>query len=387
MTQNKRHVFVWKLLRVVLGPWLRRKFAFTVQEVDVPGPYLVLSNHNTDWDPFLLSLCFPQHMYFVASEHIFRWRFLSPIIRWLTDPIARQKGRTAADTAMTTLRRLRRGSNVCIFAEGNRSWDGVTGDIFPATGKLARSCGKTVITFRLEGGYLSSPRWAHSSLRRGRMRGKLIGVYPPEQLRAMTPDEVSELIARDLHEDIWVSQRTEPVAYRGSRPAEHLETLLCLCPSCGQIGTLHSDDASFRCSCGLETHFSEYGFFEGGELPFETVRDWVLWQDAQLCAKLDNAEEDTPLLKDTAIRLTEILPGHKSLSFGSGTLLLFPDRLEWNDRVFPFSQISGVSLHANKNLDLGFGTQSFEFKSTDVCCLRKYMTLITYAAQAARAAK
>ena len=67
---------------------------------------------------------------------------------------------------MAVMRRLRKGGSVAIFAEGNRSFNGLTGDILPATGKLARSSGASLVTFRFSGGYLSSPRWCGSRVRR-----------------------------------------------------------------------------------------------------------------------------------------------------------------------------------------------------------------------------
>ena len=49
------------------------------------GPFLVLCNHNTDWDPLLLACAFPDYMSYVASETIFRWRFAGKLIVWLMD--------------------------------------------------------------------------------------------------------------------------------------------------------------------------------------------------------------------------------------------------------------------------------------------------------------
>jgi 1-acyl-sn-glycerol-3-phosphate acyltransferase len=78
---HRRHVVIWKILRTILTPWLRWRFNFIAEPVDIEGPYLVFANHNTNWDPLLLACSFRQQMYYVASEHIFRWRFTAGIIR------------------------------------------------------------------------------------------------------------------------------------------------------------------------------------------------------------------------------------------------------------------------------------------------------------------
>lgn len=44
---------------------------------------------------------------------------------------------------------------VCIFPEGNRSFNGLTGDILPTIGRVAGRCGMKLVTYRIEGGYLN----------------------------------------------------------------------------------------------------------------------------------------------------------------------------------------------------------------------------------------
>jgi len=198
MVHLRRYQFIWHILRLIMRPFLRWKINYDAEICTEKGPLLVLCNHNTDWDPLLLGVAFPTYMSFVASEHIFRWGFAGRLIVWLMAPISRLKGKTAADTVMTVLRRLRKGVSVAMFAEGNRSFNGLTGPIDPAAGKLARGCGASLVTYRLDGGYFTSPRWCGSGLRRGRMTGRVVHVYSPAELKAMSADEVNAAIRRDL---------------------------------------------------------------------------------------------------------------------------------------------------------------------------------------------
>ena len=376
MGNHRRHIIIWKILRPILMPWLRWKFNFLAEPVGIEGPYLVFANHNTNWDPLLLACSFSQQMYYVASEHIFRWRFMARIIRWLVDPIARLKSRTATDTVINIMRRLRKGANVCLFAEGNRSWNGVTGPILPSTGKLARSSGVTLVTYRLEGGYFTSPRWS-SALRRGRMRGRVAGVYTHEQLKAMSVEEVNRLINQDLFEDAWERQNKECVPYRGRDLAQHLETLLCLCPRCGRIGTLKSEGDRFLCDCGLSLRYNEYGFFEGENVPFQSVYEWDAWQTKRLFALWHGADEE-PLFTDTEIRLREVLPEHRSRDLGVGELRLYLDRMECCGMVFPLSGIGAINLVQTQIVIMSFGQQNFEISSKAVRCMKKYQTIFDF---------
>ena len=182
MEYKKRHQRLWGFERFICRVLVKIKFNFSGKLNDPEGPYIVLSNHVTDWDPLMVGSTFRRHMYFVASEHIYRLGFLSKLISFFLSPIARQKGGNAAGTVKAILRTLKDGYNVCFFPEGNRSWDGRTWEFTESTGKLVRASGASLITYKLTGGYFSSPRWAGKSIRRGSMKGEIVGIYSPEEI-------------------------------------------------------------------------------------------------------------------------------------------------------------------------------------------------------------
>ena len=380
MEHLARYRRVWRIARFFALPWMKRKFHYDPEICTESGPFLVLCNHNTDWDPLLLGVAFPDYMSFVASEHIFRWGFAGKLIVSLMGPIARLKGTTAGDTAMTMLRRLRKGVSVAMFAEGNRSFNGLTNPILPATGKLARSSGAKLITYRLDGGYFSSPRWS-ASLRRGKMTGRVVNVYTPEQLKAMSADAVNEAIRRDLFVDAYAVQRQEMVPFRGKRLAEHLECVLCRCPRCGAVGTLKSADDTLSCACGFSVRYNEYGFFEGEDAPFDNVTEWDAQQTEALFALAD-AAGDGPIFSDSGMVLKEVFPDtHTEALLGSGDMTLYADRLECCGQVFPLAELTGFSLVQAQTVDLTCAGRSFEIRSGEVRCTRKYMTVIEHLKQ------
>lgn len=377
MEHMRRYQLLWGIFHPLFTAWMKRKFNYDPEVCTVKGPFLVLCNHVTDWDPMLLCCAFPEYMSFVASEHIFRWRFVGKLIVWLMAPIARLKGTTAGDTAMTMLRRLRKGVSVAMFAEGNRSFNGLTNPILPATGKLARSSGVTLVTYRLDGGYFSSPRWS-ANLRRGKMTGRVVNVYSPETLKAMKADEVNDAIRRDLAVDAYAVQREQMIPFRGKALAEHLETVLCRCPRCGALGTLKSAGDMLRCGCGFAVRYNEYGFFEGEDAPFDNVTDWDAAQTAELFALAD-AAGDGPIFSDGGMVLKEVhLDTHSDTLLGSGAMTLFADRLECCGQVFPLSDLTGFSLVRAQTVDLTCAGRNYEITSPEVRCTRKYMTVIDH---------
>ena len=141
---NKRHVRFWNFARPLVMLYTKLKFGYTYEIAkDLPDNYIVLANHVTDFDPGFVACSFPKQMYFVASEHVARWKTLYRFLKYAVEPIMRLKGTVAASTVMEVLKKVKAGNSVCIFAEGVRTWDGVTCPILPSTGKLVKSarCG------------------------------------------------------------------------------------------------------------------------------------------------------------------------------------------------------------------------------------------------------
>ena len=371
-----RHRFIWRLVRWPVILLLKLKFNYTMETApDVPRPYIVLSNHNTDWDPVLVGSAFKKQMYYVASEHIFRRGWISKLLYWLMAPIARTKGSTDGAAAMSILRTLKRGNNVCIFPEGNRSWNGVTGPLHPTTAKIVKASKTALVTFKMTGGYLTSPRWCLSN-RRGRMHGRVENVYTAEQIAGMSEEELMSAIERDLYEDAFETQRGEMTPYKGHVIASRLETALYVCPKCGGLCTMHSYDTRFYCSdCGLSVIYNPYGFFENGnnDVTFSTVYEWDVWQEKKL-REMDFSSD--PIFTDEDQTLLEIDGDHTSKVIAEGTMTLHPDRLEIGEFSVKLSDISQMALHGRETIVFSSRGANYEVYSVKSRSGRKYVTVI-----------
>lgn len=371
MDDYKRHQKVWPLLYFLIHGWICRKFHETYEIIRQEGPILLIPNHVSAFDPLLVAMSLPEkQVYYVASEHLFRLGPVSRLIEWMVAPIPRRKAASGADTVKACLRHLRAGHSVCLFAEGEQSWNGRTSPIFAATGKLVKSSGATLVTYRLEGGYLSKPRWAKKS-RRGAIYGHPVGIYPPEALKEMKPQEINALIERDISEDAWDRQRRQPILYRGKNLAEGLERALYLCPGCRKIGNLQTKGDQIFCSCGLKLRYTETGFFDP-ESPFPNLADWDDWQKE--CLRKRDYDYQPPLLfSDRNIRLSHISANHGERLLTEGELRQYEDRLSCGDFSWNLSEISNMADVLCDRLLFSADGEYYELQSDGSPSMRKYL--------------
>ncbi|NLF79570.1 MAG: 1-acyl-sn-glycerol-3-phosphate acyltransferase [Clostridia bacterium] len=357
------HHLVFRVLRVLARPvilWLTAFHAGSDRLVSAPG--LIYCNHNCDIDAVLVGMGLRKHMYFVSSAHIIHKKW-GPLIRLLFDPVLRFKGRADTSATLDILRRLRAGDNVCIFIEGERSYDGLTGAIPDSGAHLAKLAGVPLHTYRLRGGYFTHPRWS-AGLRKGWMAGELAASYTPEQIKEISQEELQRMIERDLFVDAYADQERSPRAYRGKRLAEHLETALFICPVCGGMGTLHSAEDRLHCACGLGLRYTQYGYLESldaTKAPYATVRDWYCWQKEQvagICAlALANQQLAQPLAADEDQCFYIYNEGRQRELSLRCRLALYVDHLQLPDAAggqesVPLDQVVSFSCHQQMQLGL-----------------------------------
>jgi len=353
---SKRHIIFYKTLRPFVALFLKCKFGYKYQKAkNLPDNYIVLSNHATDYDPLFVGVSFSNQMYFVASEHIARWKFVYKLIDFFLAPITRYKGSVATSTVVDVLRKVKKGANVCIFAEGDRTWDGVTRPIAPSTAKLIKNSGCGLVTYKLTGGYFVSPRWSNK-LRRGPISGAPVNIYTKEDLSKMSTDEIYQIITRDLFEDAYKKQLEQPKRYRSKAPAEGMEHLLFICPKCGARDSIHTKGNTVTCSkCNMNFTYDHYGMLSGLEL--KTVRELSLWQEAQVHADVTNHVTYTA----SDATFAEVT-NHQETLLATGTLSISAGGICCGDINIPLDDISDMALYGKRGIVFSAGKKYYEAK-------------------------
>lgn len=368
---RRRHSFFYRLLRPLVILFLKIKFGYKYRKAKNLGKdnYIVLSNHTTDYDPIFVASSFNRPMYFVGSEHITRWNVAYKLLNFAFSPIVRYKGSVASCTVKDILRRVRGGANVCIFAEGVRSWDGETNPILPSTAKLIKSAKCGLVTYKLTGGYFVSPNWSEGNgTRKGRIQGAPVNYYTKEQLSQMPEEEIYNIITKDLYENAYLTQYKLRSKYKGKGLAEKLENLIFICPKCKSHDTLHSHDNTITCSnCKLEFKYNEYGEIEG--LKEKNIFALSNWQKNEV---LNNFKNNIIYTCQNAT-LSTLSNDHKKTTLLEGELSLSPQSLKCGDQEFDVKDIVDIAIFGRHGIVFSHDNTYYEVVPDKNCSAYKFV--------------
>lgn len=349
-----RHRILFAILKAIIWPVLKINYGYKYDSLkDIKEPYLLVVNHNLVLDPAFVGVAAGRQLYFVASEHLSRKGFVTKLLMWVFNPILHQKGKAGVNTVATMLRTLRAGSSVCIFPEGNRSFNGQAFPIAPSIGKLARKSGAGLVTFCIEGGYLSDPRWGFTR-RKGKLYGHKVHYLTAAELKTMTDDEVNKLIVDDISEDAYARQReylrTEGhmMKFIGKKPAYGLESAVGMCPACRAFGKMHTSETELICECGYRARYDEYGCVseENGKSLTVAELDNLQIEEIRSKVELNTAE----MLFDDEVLVYKVGEAKGDEEPVSGTLKAFADHVEFNGRTLTIDDFEGYAIHSRNTM-------------------------------------
>ncbi len=339
------------------------------QKIDLPdGPCLVLANHTSFFDPLILIALSSKPVGFVAGEHLFRNPFHAWVLTRLMGCIPYTKGRQDARATYAIIKRIHRGQSVCLFGEGNITYDGATEPLHPTIGKLVKRLHCTVVTVQIKGAYRMKPRWS-SWFCRGRVQCRVAGVYTPDWLEKQTVDGLLGAVNRDLYTEEPAPQEGPDNEYHCS--AKGIWHILYTCPVCGGLATIRSKQRRLICvRCGAVGRWTEHGKIKSDDFRFETLYGWNRWQQGYLRTVAEG--NDAICIRSPDVRLLRLMPNHKCRKITQGTLSLTREHLTCGTLQFRLREIAQMDTR-NKGVLL-FSTQKGEYY--ELASAREYPGLL-----------
>jgi 1-acyl-sn-glycerol-3-phosphate acyltransferase len=150
------HQFCHYLSVGVVATTYRLK-AYNKNNIPQHGPVLILSNHQSMFDPIFCQNWIWRPFYFVPRDTLLDVPFWGRLFRsFFIIPIKRGQADIAA--MKTIIEVLKQDKTVCLFPEGTRTHDGRIGKIKPGFGLMSRRTGATIVPMVIDGIFEAWPR-------------------------------------------------------------------------------------------------------------------------------------------------------------------------------------------------------------------------------------
>lgn len=352
---KRRHKIVTAIIRPIFKFHFKSKYNLNVRifkEIDYPA--LILSNHVTSLDPFIVGSYFKQPLYYMASTDLFQHFFLGKLIKFLVNPIPKMKSKKSDLTAIKScIKVAKENGTICIFPEGNRTVTGKLGNVDKSIAKLAKSLKLPIVLFNIHGGYGTEPRWG-KGVRKGKMHCEVRKVLSYDDYKDLELDELYDIIVENLSvDDLNYYDR-----YKSSKNAMYLERVLYVCPECGAFHTLKSKGNIISCvKCGLQTTYQSNLTFisDNNNFKFKNVHEWYNYQIDVVMNK-DYINNECIYEDDVYLTMPRLYKSKKKLGYGK--IKIYPDRFEVcvkNTKecyVFEFENIEAVTYLGKKKMNI-----------------------------------
>jgi len=183
------------------------------------GPYLLVPNHQSVLDPVVVQSSIRRNDLFTLTKST---QFGSPLFRWIlprVNAVPVRRYRVDPQAVRMVLRHLEAGHGVCLYPEGERSWDGAIQPLRRGAVRVILKSGVPVIPCGVSGTFDVWPRWSHR-LRRRPVRIRFgtplhFGRHDDRDEREARVDETATVLRTALAELSGTPMASERAAGRG----------------------------------------------------------------------------------------------------------------------------------------------------------------------------
>lgn len=195
--------------------WLMHRVkVYGKENIPADGAALLLSNHQSFYDPILCQGWLGRLLYFVPRETLFVgfWGWL--IDHFYTIPINQDQVSLKSMKAIIDV--LKRGHIVCLYPEGSRTFDGKIDEIKPGFSLLVRRSGAPIVPMVIDGVFERWPRTQKYPTPGGRVGIQYGKPIPAERIRELGEEAFMKefnTTIQTLHNDLRKKMGREPFDY------------------------------------------------------------------------------------------------------------------------------------------------------------------------------
>jgi 1-acyl-sn-glycerol-3-phosphate acyltransferase len=178
------------------------------ENIPATGGVLIVSNHQSHFDPPLIGIGCPRHLNYVARKTLMTF---APF-RWLLKSIGAipiDRDGIGLGGIKESLKRLKKGKMVVIFPEGTRTPDGEIGRFRPGFTTLAARSKAAILPAAIDGAYQAWPK-SKKYPGRGRIRVHYGKPIPHEEIAGRDEHELIAEVERRVRDCLAVLRELPP---------------------------------------------------------------------------------------------------------------------------------------------------------------------------------
>lgn len=258
------------------------KFVYNVKVVrnDLKGKtgrYVIIANHESVIDVLPAYTVVPPKTHFVVSKAMMQSMPIAPLME-MCGAIGKNQFQTSALDMRRMKSVLDHNEPLMLYPAGLMTESGTSTPIPEATAKVLKWFKTDIYVSRVNGTYLTNPKWAKVK-RRGQITIELYKLASCEEFAALSDEEAAKLVEEHLSFDAYRHNERKKVYYKNGDNVEGLEYVLYKCPICEQEFTITARGKNkLHChSCGYTVKSDNYGILslmDGGEPKFKYPSDW-----------------------------------------------------------------------------------------------------------------
>ncbi|MBR6737243.1 MAG: 1-acyl-sn-glycerol-3-phosphate acyltransferase [Clostridia bacterium] len=270
---------------------LASKFVYnlTVEKNELKGTKpckrVIICNHESQIDFLGLYHAIPGRAHMVMSNSFLRSIKIMPIME-----SAGCIGKNQFQTTVADMRAMRNvldnNGQLIFYPAGLMTEIGTPTPIPLATGKTLKWFDCDIYVAKINGTYLTSPKWA-TVKRRGKTTLNVYKLYDKETLANTPAEEVYNTVCSHLYFNAYETSLNNKIAYKNGNNVEGLENVLYTCPHCKEEFSIKvKNKNTLYCEkCGYEAVSNNYGTFkQSGKLPliYQMPPDWHAFIESEV---------------------------------------------------------------------------------------------------------
>ena len=241
------------------------------------GKCVIIANHQSVIDILPAYTAVPAKTHFVVSKAMMQTLPIAPIME-MCGAIEKNQFQTSVFDMRRMKAVLDHDEPLMLYPAGLMTESGASTPIPLATAKVLKWFNADVYVARVNGTYLTNPKWAKVK-RKGKITIEIYKLASQEDFAALTDEEAADLVTEHLSFDAYRHNDEEKVYYKNGDNVEGLEHVLYVCPNCKQEFSIwvRGKNKLVCEDCGYTVKSDNYGILsrvDSGEIVYQYPSDW-----------------------------------------------------------------------------------------------------------------